>query len=235
MKELPQYKLIYEQLRSKIADGEYIPGDMLPSERTLYETHHVARLTVRRALEQLTTDGLIIRRQGKRSVVKGTPKGVGILSLTGTTSALGSPNLTTHIALKPELRKWNEAFTFSIEPQEEAAGCIYFERLRLLDDVPVFYDITMLPNRNLANFLKLDLENKSLFDTLRSQYQIIITGGIQQIYAIRAEKRIQDAFNVSAAHPILQLNRKIDTNRPGFHIYSQIFCVTQRYGLIGEF
>jgi len=235
MKDLPHYKLIYEQLRSKIADGVYVPGDMLPSENMLYETYKVARLTVRRALEQLATDGLIIRRQGKRSVVKGTPKGIGILSLVGTTSALGSPNLITHIALKPELRKWNEAFTFSIEPQEEAAGSIYFERLRLIDDVPVFYDITMLPNINLPNFLKLDLENKSLFDTLRSQYKIIVTGGVQQIFAIRADKRIQDSFNVSAGHPILQLNRKIDTNRPGFHLYSQVFCVTQRYGLFGEF
>ena len=232
---MSQYKLIYELLRSKIAEGEYVPGDMIPSEHTLCITYHVARLTVRRALEQLTSDGLIVRRQGKRSIVKGTPKGIGILSLIGTTSALGSPNLTTHIALKQELRKWDEAFTFSIDPQEVAAGCIYFERLRLLDSVPVFYDITMLPNMNLPNFLKLDLENKSLFDTLRFQYQIMVTGGVQQLYAIRADKRIQDSFNVSAGHPILQLNRKIDTNRPGFHIYSQVFCVTQRYGLIGTF
>ena len=235
MKGLSQYKLIYEQLRSKIAEGEYVPGDLLPSEQTLCQLHHVARLTVRKALEQLSSDGLIVRRQGKRSMVKGTPKGIGILSLVGTTSALGSPNLTTQIVLKPELREWTEAFTFPIESHEAAAGCIYFERLRLLDGVPVFYDITMLPNENLPNFLKLDLENKSLFDTLRSQYQIVVTGGVQHLYALRADKRIYDSFNIRAGYPILQLNRKIDTSRSGFHIYSQVFCVTQRYGLTGHF
>ena len=235
MREFPQYKQIYEDLRSQIADGRYVPGDLLPSEKTLCMMYNVARLTVRRALDRLTADGLIVRRQGKGSIVKGTPKGIGILSLVGTTSALGSPNLTTHIVLKPELRKWNEAFTFSIEPQEEAAGCIYFERLRLLDGVPVFYDITMLPNMNLPRFLNSDLENKSLFDTLRSQYQIVVTGGVQQLFAIRADKRLQESFNINAGHPILQLNRKIETNRPGFHIYSRVFCVTQRYGLIGKF
>ena len=235
MKELPQYKLIYEQLRSKIVNSEYAPGDLLPSEHKLSMLYNVARLTVHKALEQLEADGLTVRSQGKRSTVKGTPKGIGILSLMSTTSALGSPNLTTRITLKPELRKWNEAFNFSIESQEEKAGCIYFERLRLLDSVPVFYDITMLPNMNLPNFFRLDLENKSLFDVLRTQYQIIVTGGIQQLFAIRADKRIQNSFQVSANHPILQLNRKIDTNRSGFHIYSQVFCVTQRYGLIGKF
>ena len=235
MRELPQYKQIYEHLRARIAEGVYVSGDLLPSENELCDDYHVARLTVRKALNQLVADGLIVRRQGKGSIVKGTPKGVGILSLMSTTSALDSPNLTTHITFKPELRKWKEAFTFSIDPQEEEAGCIYFERLRLLDGVPVFYDITMLPNMNLQGFLKYNLENKSLFDTLRSQYQIIVSGGIQQLFAIRADKRLQESFNVNAGHPILQLNRKIDTTRVGFHIYSQVFCVTQRYGLIGTF
>ena len=235
MKELPHYKRIYELLRTQIADGKYVPGDLLPSENELHRTYGIARLTAHKALCQLANDGFIVRSQGKRSKVKGTPKGIGILSLASTTSALGSPNLTTHIVLKPELREWHDAFTFSIEPQEKAAGCIYFERLRLLDGVPVFYDITMLPNLNLPNFLKYNLENKSLFDNLRTLYQIVVTGGIQQLFAIRADKRLQDSFNVNAGHPILQLNRKIDTNRSGFHIYSQVFCVTQRHTLIGTF
>ncbi|MDR0698885.1 MAG: GntR family transcriptional regulator [Tannerella sp.] len=233
--QLPQYKQIYEDLRTQIASGAYIPGDKLPSEHGLSIKYNVARLTVRKALEQLASDELIVRHQGKCSVVKGTPKGIGILSLMSTTTALDSTNLTTRITMKPELRSWNEAFTFSIEPQEEAAGCIYFERLRLIDEAPVFYDITMLPNINLPHFLNYDMENKSLFDTLRTKYQIVVTGGVQQIFAIRADQRLQKSFNISAAHPVLQLNRKIDTSRSGFHIYSQVFCVTQRYGLIGTF
>lgn len=235
MRDLPQYKLIYEDLRAQIADGVFASGDLLPSEHELCETYHVARLTVRKSLERLVADGLIVRRQGKGSIVKGAPKGVGILSLVGTTSALGSPNLTTRIILKPELREWKEAFSFPIDPHEEEAGCIYFERLRLLDGIPVFYDITLLPNINLPQFLNYNLENKSLFDTLRSRYRIDVIGGVQQLFAIRADKRLQKSFNVRAGHPILQLNRKIDTNRPDFHIYSQVFCATQRYGLIGMF
>jgi len=242
MSELPQYKQIYEDLRSMIADGLFVPGDLLPSEHDLCVKYGVARLTIRKSLEQLAADGLIVRHQGKGSIVKGAPKGIGILSLGSTTSALGSttsalgsPNLTTHITLKQELRRWNEAFTFPIDPAEKEAGCIYFERLRLLDGVPVFYDITMLPDINLPKFLNYDLENKSLFDTLRTQYQIVVTGGVQQLFAIRADKRLQDSFQVRAGHPILQLNRKIETNRPDFHIYSQVFCATQRYGLTGAF
>ena len=235
MSELPHYKQIYEDLRSQIADGIYVPGDLLPSEHDLCVKYSVARLTVRRSLNQLVSDGFITRHQGKGSIVKGAPKGIGILSLRSTTSALDSPNLTTNIILKPELREWKEAFSFTIDSREAAAGCIYFERLRLLDGSPVFFDITMLPNINLPRFLSYDLQNKSLFDTLRTQYQINVTGGVQQLFAIRADKRLQKSFSVRSGHPILQLNRKIETSRPGFYIYSQIFCATQRYGLIGTF
>jgi DNA-binding GntR family transcriptional regulator len=235
MSDLPQYKQIYEILRKQIAEGAYAPGEMLPSEHTLCMTYNVARLTVRKALEQLVSEGFIIRQQGKRSIIKGTPKGIGILSIMSTTSVLSHSGLSTQIIRQPELRGWTEAFSFPIEKQEQAAGCIYFERLRLLDGVPVFFDITMLPNINLPRFLNHDLRNRSLFDSLRTWYRIVVTGGTQQFFAIRADRRLQDYLHVNAGHPVLQLNRKIDTNRPGFHIYSQIFCVTQKYGLMGAF
>ena len=235
METLPNYRVIYEDLRGQIADGTFTPGDLLPSENEICTRYNVARLTARKALGQLEGDGLIIRRQGKGSIVKGMPKGVGILALGSTTSALGSPNLITHIVAKQELREWTEAFSFPIEEQEQAAGCIYFERLRMVDGKPVFFDITMLPNIGLPRFMQFDLENRSLFDLLRTHYQIVVTGGIQQLFAIRATRSLQKSFNVKHAHPVLQLNRKIDTSREGFHIYSQVFCLTQRYGLVGTF
>lgn len=235
MGNLPQYKQMYETLRGQIASGEFRSGDLLPSEHDLCRQYRLARPTVRKALDQLVADGFIVKHQGKGSIVKGAPKGIGILSLTGTTSALSSANLSTHIILKPEARPLDEAFSFPVEPQEQRAGCFYFERLRLVNGEPVFFDITMLPDINLPRFAEYDLENRSLFDSLRTRYQIVVTGGTQQLFAIRADKRLQEYLNVRAGHPILQLNRKIETNRPGFHIYSQVFCATQGYGLIGTF
>ena len=235
MGNLPQYKQMYETLRGQIASGEFRPCDLLPSEHDLCRQYRLARPTVRKALDQLVADGFIVKHQGKGSIVKGAPKGIGILSLTGTTSALSSANLSTHIILKPEARPLDEAFSFPVEPQEQRAGCFYFERLRLVNGEPVFFDITMLPDINLPRFAEYDLENRSLFDSLRTRYQIVVTGGTQQLFAIRADKRLQEYLNVRAGHPILQLNRKIETNRPGFHIYSQVFCATQGYGLIGTF
>ncbi len=235
MKEIPQYRQLYERLRKLIEEGSYQRGDLLPSENELCAAHHLTRPTVRKALDMLVNEGFIKRHQGKGSIVQGTPKGIGILSLSGTTSAIGQDRLKTRIIVKPEIRIWEEAFGYEIGERERSLGCIYMERLRLIDDAPVFYDITMIPNLNLPRFTSRSFENKSLFDILRLHYQIRVKGGEQRILAITADERIREHFRVAAHHPILRLDRKMDSNRSDFSFYSQIYCNTSDYSLIGRF
>jgi DNA-binding GntR family transcriptional regulator len=232
---LPRHSKVYEILRQHISDGVYREGDLLPSENELCALHQVTRPTVRKALDRLTNEGFIVRHQGKGSIVRGAPKGVGILSMKGTTSAVGKENLLTRIIVSPEIRSWDEAFSFSISQVEQESGCIYIERLRLVNNKPVFFDITMIPNINLPRFTARNLENKSLFDVLRKNYRLEVKGGEQRILAITADERLQKYFGVPPGHPVVQLNRKIETNREGIHLYSQVFCNTDEYVLSGTF
>ena len=235
IKEAPLYRKLYEQLRKMIEDGTYKIGDLLPSENELCAAHHLTRPTVRNALDMLVYEGFIIRQQGKGSIVQGKPKGIGILSLIGTTSAIGEDHLTTHIIMKPQVRAWDNAFSYDISDTEKSVGCIYMERLRLINDVPVFFEITMIPNLNLPRFTSRSLENRSMFEILRKHYQIHVKGGEQKIQAITANPVIQKHFGVSKTHSILQLDRKLETNRIGFFFYSQVYCNTEEYSLIGRF
>lgn len=235
LKVAPQYRRLYEQLRSLIEDGTYQRGDLLPSENELCAAHHLTRPTVRKALDMLVNDGFILRHQGKGSIVQGRPKGIGILSLSGTTSAIGKEHLTTRIIVKPVIRSWKHAFGYEISERDQSLGCIYMERLRLINNVPVFYDITMIPNLNLPRFTSRTFENRSLFEILRKHYQLEVKGGEQRIQAITADERIQKHFGVRKNHPILRVDRKMETNRMGFSFYSQIYCNTSDYSLIGRF
>jgi DNA-binding GntR family transcriptional regulator len=232
---LPPHKQIYEILREHISQGVYKEGDLLPSENDLSKTHHVTRPTIRKALERLQSEGYIAKHQGKGSIVKGASKGIGILSLRGTTSAVGHENLQTSIISPPQIISWDEAFSFTLSKIEKEVGCIYFERLRLMNGKAVFYDITMLPNINLPRFTRRTLEDKSLFDILRKNYQVEVVGGQQKILAITADEKLQKHFDVKPGHPVVQLNRKIETNKYGFYIYSQVFCNTSEYALYGTF
>ena len=61
----PLYIQLREVIRSKIEDGEYLPGTAIPSENQLAETYGLNRLSVRSALEALENEGLLKSVQGK--------------------------------------------------------------------------------------------------------------------------------------------------------------------------
>jgi DNA-binding GntR family transcriptional regulator len=234
-KPLPQYRQLYEDLRKQITDGIYKNGDLLPSENALCSQYGTTRQTVRQALDALLHEGMIRKHQGKGSIVTGPPKGIGILSISGTTSALGMHNLKTRILSKPAVIPWPENFMFPLSEEMKMSGCIYLERLRLVDDIPVFYDLNYLPNINLPRFCSRKFENRSLFDILRRAYRIEVTSGEQRIRAVQADDTIQRFLDLPLGHPVLHLQRKLETNRPAYYFFSSIYCNTVEHALYGTF
>lgn len=234
-KSIPQYRRLYEILRKHILEGVYVEGDLLPSENELCQLYGMTRPTVRQALGTLSNDGYIRKHQGKGSIVHHLPKEIGILSVSGTTSALGDRNLKTDIIIKPVLMRWPEDFMFSLTELEKESGCIYMERLRLLDDSPVFYDISFIANINLPRITARKFENSSLFQILRDCYGVEIKGGDQRIKAIPASQKISRFLRLKKDQPVLHLERKMETNKPGLFLYSSIFCNTGKYSIFGRF
>jgi DNA-binding GntR family transcriptional regulator len=235
MKTLPQYRKLFETLRKHIVEGVYNEGDLLPSENELCQIYGMTRPTVRQSLAALAHEGYIRKHQGKGSIVHRLPKEIGILSVSGTTSAVGDRKLNTRIITKPVLQPWDEPFMFQLSELEKESGCIYMERLRLLDGKPIFYDISFIPNIKLPRITSRQFEDRSLFQVLRDHYQVEIRGGEQRIKAIQASGKISRFLKIRQGEPVLHLERKMATNTNGLFIYSSIYCNTSRYSIYGTF
>ncbi len=234
-KNIPQYRRLYELIRKHINEGVYREGDLLPSENELCSVYGLTRPTVRQALAALVQDGYITRQQGKGSIVRKMPQGIGILSVSGTTTALKNKNLKTDIIEEPQIIPWPDNFMFGLSGLEIESGCIYMTRLRLLDNKPVFYDISYIPAINLPRFTARTFRNRSLFDILRKAYQVEIKGGEQRIRATKADSEISGHLKINTGHPVLHMERKMVTNRPELNIYSSIYCNTSEYSIYGTF
>ncbi len=65
----PMYVQIIEQIRRRIAVGDWPPGFELPSIRAMAAATRVSVITVKRAYFDLERDGVIVTRQGKGSFV----------------------------------------------------------------------------------------------------------------------------------------------------------------------
>lgn len=86
MLPLPKYHQIYLVLREQLQEGRFADG--LPGELALAGQFGVARVTVRKALEQLSTEGLIDRAPGRGTRPRQKPPGA--VGAAGSASARGS-------------------------------------------------------------------------------------------------------------------------------------------------
>ena len=235
MNEVPQYRKLYEILRKHILSGLYTEGSLLPSEHELCATHGITRPTVRHALDALAGDGLIVKKQGKGSFVRKPLQNIGILSVAGTATAIGVQYLKTDILQKPVTRYWPDHFPFELSETESEAGCVYMERLRYVDEIPLFYDINHLPNLYIPRLTRRSFENKSLFEILRKNYGIEIKGGEQKLKAILPDEKIRSLLRLQPGQPVLYMERKLNTNIEGYSIYSTIWFNSEKHAISGSF
>ena len=71
--EAPAFSPLYQQIKTLIVrslqDGEWKPGESIPSEMELAARFKVSQGTVRKAIDELATENLLVRRQGKGTFV----------------------------------------------------------------------------------------------------------------------------------------------------------------------
>ena len=68
-KNAPLYQQIYDEIKDAIEKGVYAPKERIPSELELAEQYEVSRITVRRAVEELCSDGYLVKQQGRGTFV----------------------------------------------------------------------------------------------------------------------------------------------------------------------
>ncbi len=225
------YKKIYTDLKLAIDNRNYIEGDLLPSENDICARYSTTRSTVRLALIKLANTGYIDTHKGKGSIVSRPTKGLGILSISGTTAAIGQNKLETIIVSPPTIKEWNKDFFFELTPLETQHNCIHFSRLRSLNAIPVLYEETFIANYCLPKFTSLSLHNKSLFNILQGKYNLTVKRGEQNMWAILPDKKISKLLKTKNSIPVIHLKRKLQTNIKDLNLYSFIYCNTEEYYL----
>jgi DNA-binding FadR family transcriptional regulator len=123
---------VRERLRELLAAGRYLPGDRLPTERTLAEQFLASRSTIRDALTLLESDGSIIRKAGSGTYV--TEKRAAAVA--SSSPALASPRDTmeARLILEPRLAR-AAASNATSEDLDQIAALEINTKIHLASDV----------------------------------------------------------------------------------------------------
>ncbi|AQG81991.1 GntR family transcriptional regulator [Spirosoma montaniterrae] len=227
-----RYQLIYESLKHQLTGGVYPKGSLLPSENELSTQFQTSRMTVRQALSELVREGYIERQHGRGSVVRSERQALGLLSFRGFSEVVSTNHLVqTKFLEPPALRDWPAVFFYELTTAERALNCLSLSRIRYADNEPVMLEYTWVPNIGVDAILTGELLDGSLFRTLHSQYQLDIRNMEQWLRATSATNAQAELLGCASATPLIYIERRYLTNLPNIHVYSQLYCHTDRYAI----
>lgn len=149
---LPMYRRLKDVLLDAIMQGDWGPGDRLPSEQQLAKLYCVAPGTARQAITQLVGDGILERQQGRGTFVRQPTFASSLFRFFRFEGLSGD-------ALYPEariLRRERELPTRVVAEQlhlSARASAISISRLRLIHQSPVLAEEIWLPYQLFKAFL----------------------------------------------------------------------------------
>jgi DNA-binding GntR family transcriptional regulator len=195
-----RYRDIAEDLRDRLAAGEFGAGRLLPSEAELSGGYDASRVTVRRALELLRDEGLIDARQGLGWFIASDPLRQTLGRLATIESQLAESGR------RPERRILEFEFTEADADVRAVLGSgqvLRVRRLNLADDEP-FAVVTVWCPADLGNHLsRADVERSPFYELL----PVPLGGATQTIAAAAADADDARLLRIPRAAPVLRCRR----------------------------
>jgi GntR family transcriptional regulator len=207
--KLPKSRQVYIALRDRIAQGFYDPMGGLPGEQSLAAEFGVSRVTLRRALAELESDGFIDRRRGAGTFLNaaGTPAPI-VIDLADALAQLGAMGASTDVKLHDfayEVAPANVCEALKLAPGARVQRSL---RTRLLDGQPFSWLTTFVPEKIGETYTRDELSKKPLLSLLeRAGYEI--DHAIQDIGAELATPDAAKALHVDIGTPLISLSRTV--------------------------
>jgi GntR family transcriptional regulator len=206
---LPFYEQLKQVLVRRIEEGEYGPGDLLPSEHELCDTFGVSRTVVRQAVGELVNEGRLYRMRGKGTFVA-KPKlheqfmesTVGFFEdLTARGHVVSSQVMSCEVVQPTE--RVAEALELPA-----GAECVELVRLRSVNEEVVAFTKSYLPYFSAEFFKdlrKTDFAKMSLYRFLEDRWGIRIESGHRSLEAVLATGMLAKLLKIDAGDPVLAI------------------------------
>jgi len=229
---VPRYEQVKRHIMDAIEGGSYDAGDKLPSENELVRELNVSRMTVNRALRELTEEGHIVRRAGMGSFVadrRMRGHAADILSIRDELAARGEVWSADVIALKET--------TVSKQVSEEMNCAVGARAFYLLvahkgDGTPI-----ELEERWVNPEIAPELLAQDFTATTPTDYLLAVAPLLRAEHVVRAvapKNKEQRLLEIEAGIPCLEISRRTWTGER-VASYARLLYPGDRYELTARF
>ncbi len=205
---ITQYVHIKDDLLKRIRANEFAKDDKLPPERELTKIYGASRMTIRRALDELICDGLLIRKSNSGVYLAKEKIKRSVGSLTIHNDALINEEygkITTKILELKIVKDHHVANSLlNVEPNDEVWS---LKRIQYAETKPIVYERIFLPKKRFKDLSNYDLTRSMndivlenvVFEKDTREGKVIVEAGI-------ANTKIAKLLEVATGAPIMMLS-----------------------------
>jgi len=205
-KAVAKFTLIKQYICQQIEAGDWEQNRKVPSENELAEQFSVSRMTARRALQELTDEGVLVRSQGAGTFVATFKSQSSLLEIRNIADEIferGHQHSAEIIQLTKTVVTNELAILLNLNTAEDV---YYSEILHFENEEPIqleqrYVNATLVPEYIKQNFNQVTPHE---YLTLEAP----LTEATHEIEAILADERVAELLHINKTKPCLQVKRR---------------------------
>ena len=194
---IPAYYQILIDLERRITSLEWKVGEAIPSEAELVQYYKVSRVTLRQALEILSTKGVVVRKRGHGTFLNKIPdtieKEFSNLTKYREKAMHFGMNLEANVLLIEECIDSAIAHLLQVNSKD---CLIHIERLFTSNGIPYSLNHSWIPSGMIPGILENGLIDNSLSKTLKEKFDIVPVISDNWIEAVTTDSATENILGV---------------------------------------
>jgi GntR family transcriptional regulator len=207
-KTMPRYRQIKLALAALLRDGKWRHGQAIPSEPLLARRFDASIGTVRKAIDELVAENILVRQQGRGTFVKSHTRDTMLDTFFRLVDAEGRKELP-RVELLSFDRGRADARTAAQLRIARSASTWRVRHLLLLDGLPTVFDDISLPAARFPGLSAAELSERdlTLYALLQQRFDVTVVRVVEHLDAVAAEGEVAQRLGVPEGHPLLHIRR----------------------------
>lgn len=201
----PLYRQVRDTLIRRMVDGVWAPGEPLPSEMQLAADLGVSQGTVRKALDEMAAENLVVRRQGRGTFVGRHDEDRILFQFFKLVANDGSRRFPDSRVLSIGKARASAAEAEALK-LERGSRVVRIRRIRVVDGVPLLVERLTLPDALFPGLTETELPN-NLYGLYAARYGITIARANEKLRAVASPEEDAAELGVPGGTPALLIDR----------------------------
>lgn len=208
----PTFSPLYQQIKLRITQslqsGEWKPGELIPSEMELANRFKVSQGTVRKAIDELASENLVMRRQGKGTFVSSHHEARAQYRFLRLMPDVGAPRPADNKILEIK-RLRAPAEVARLLDMKSGDSVVFIKRIQSFDQVPTIIEELWLPGLIFKGLTAERLmEYKGpMYGLFETEFGTRMIRATEKIRAIPATEEVAELLEVATNEPLLSVER----------------------------